>query len=118
LERPQRPLVVVTSNRERDMPPAFLRRCVAVELDYPSPAELVDIARHHVVDAAPELSELVCARLVGEENHRVSPAEFVDAVRAADGLGLHGDSGLATWEAVRAIVLGSGPGAPGASGRG
>jgi MoxR-like ATPase len=110
LKRSRRPLVVITSNRERDMPLAFLRRCVALELDYPRPAELIEIAQHHV-DAPPELSQLVCTKLVDEEGHRVSPAEFVDAVRAADGLGLDAESGPEIWETVRSIVIGSGAGA-------
>jgi MoxR-like ATPase len=112
LHRSQRPLVIVTSNRERDMPPAFLRRCVVLELGYPTPGELVDIARHHV-DAPPELSDLVCSKLVAEEGHKVSAAEFVDAVRAADGLGLDAESDREVWESVRSIVLGSTANGPG-----
>jgi len=109
LARAQHPLVVVTSNRERDMPPAFLRRCVTLALGYPTPAELVEIASHHVPDAG-ELAKLVCDRLAVDDDHRVSPAEFIDAVRAAAGLGLDAASSRATWEAVRSIVLGTGAG--------
>lgn len=38
-------LVVLTTNGERTMPPAFVRRCVALELPAPTEAWLIDIAR-------------------------------------------------------------------------
>jgi MoxR-like ATPase len=109
LERALRPLVIVTSNRERDLPPAFLRRCVTLELGYPTPAELIEIASRHVPEAA-GLATLVADRLAVDDDHRVSPAEFIDAVRAAAGLGLDEQSSRETWEAVRSIVLGTGAG--------
>ncbi|MFD9905489.1 AAA family ATPase [Streptomyces sp. NPDC059063] len=43
------PLVVMTSNGEREFPPAFLRRCVTVDLKQPtSTAELTAIVRAHL----------------------------------------------------------------------
>ncbi|MEV0524266.1 MoxR family ATPase [Streptomyces sp. NPDC050439] len=43
------PLVVMTSNGEREFPPAFLRRCVTVDLKQPaSVAELTAIVREHL----------------------------------------------------------------------
>jgi MoxR-like ATPase len=104
LQRPQRPLVFVTSNQERDMPPAFLRRCVVLELAYPSREQLVEIAGRHL-GVAHELIELVADQLVPDKDHQVSPAEFVDAVRAADGLGLDAHASSETWRSVRSIVL-------------
>ena len=104
LRRPQRPLIIVTSNRERDMPLAFLRRCVMLKLDYPTPAELVDIAVQHV-GAPRELVERVREKLVPEDAHQVSPAEFVDVVRAVVGLGLAEVDDTAIWAGVQAIVL-------------
>jgi MoxR-like ATPase len=41
------PLVFVTTNRERELPLAFLRRCVTLDLDKPGPEVLVKIARAH-----------------------------------------------------------------------
>ncbi|MEW2519884.1 AAA family ATPase [Actinacidiphila alni] len=41
------PLVVITSNGEREFPPAFLRRCVRLELPDPGPRQLEDIVRAH-----------------------------------------------------------------------
>jgi MoxR-like ATPase len=45
------PIVVMTSNRERDFPPAFHRRCIRVDMPVPSLDEtLLDVARQHFGD--------------------------------------------------------------------
>ncbi len=44
----QRPVVIITSNNEKDLPDAFLRRCVFHFIDFPDPAlmrRIVDV--HH-----------------------------------------------------------------------
>ena len=38
------PLVIITSNRERELPEAFIRRCVVLEIAEPTTDELVEIA--------------------------------------------------------------------------
>ncbi|MBD2896404.1 hypothetical protein amrb99_53530 [Actinomadura sp. RB99] len=54
------PLVVMTSNGEREFPPAFLRRCVTVELRQPADeAELSAIVREHLGDLADRSDDLV-----------------------------------------------------------
>lgn len=54
------PLVVMTSNGEREFPPAFLRRCVTVELRQPSDeAELSAIVREHLGPLADQSEDLV-----------------------------------------------------------
>ncbi|MEP7384465.1 MAG: MoxR family ATPase [Gemmatimonadota bacterium] len=44
------PIVVITSNGERDLPPAFLRRCLRVELPSPTAEELKAIVQSHLPD--------------------------------------------------------------------
>ncbi len=44
------PLVVITTNEERDLPRAFLRRCVVHTLKQPDPGRLRDIAIAHAGD--------------------------------------------------------------------
>ncbi|MER5908563.1 MoxR family ATPase [Streptomyces mirabilis] len=39
------PVVVITSNGERDFPPAFLRRCVRLDLQDPDPEHLKDVVK-------------------------------------------------------------------------
>jgi MoxR-like ATPase len=50
------PFVVITSNGEREFPPAFLRRCVRLDLPDPGPRQLEDIVRAHF--AGPDLAGL------------------------------------------------------------
>ncbi len=42
------PLVIMTSNGEREFPPAFLRRCVRLHLDRPNPQRLRAIVVAHL----------------------------------------------------------------------
>jgi MoxR-like ATPase len=54
------PLVIMTSNGEREFPPAFLRRCVTVSLTQPDSEEgLTEIVRAHLGDLAVQSSDLV-----------------------------------------------------------
>lgn len=88
------PLVVITTNGERDLPAAFLRRCMVLKLDLPSDrAELVAfLARrgeHHFGgQCTPELRATVAAQLA-EDRDRASrlgaalpgQAEYLDILR-------------------------------------
>lgn len=42
------PVVILTSNGERDFPPPFLRRCVRLTMQEPNPQELKDIVMAHL----------------------------------------------------------------------
>jgi MoxR-like ATPase len=42
------PLVVLTSNGEREFPPAFMRRCLRLDLQVPSPQQLAGIIESHL----------------------------------------------------------------------
>ena len=42
------PCVILTSNGERDFPPAFLRRCLRLQMKEPSPEELTKIVAAHL----------------------------------------------------------------------
>jgi MoxR-like ATPase len=44
------PLIVMTSNDERDFPPAFLRRCLQVEMPKPTEDDLTTIVKAHLGD--------------------------------------------------------------------
>ncbi len=48
------PLILLTSNGERDFPPAFLRRCLRLEMETPDEVKLQRIIEHHF---GPELVE-------------------------------------------------------------
>src|SRR6185436_4292806 len=54
------PVVVITSNGERDLPPAFLRRCLQVDLPKPDIETLRDIVLKHLpIDKEPDLTDLL-----------------------------------------------------------
>ncbi|NUO99412.1 MAG: MoxR family ATPase [Nonomuraea sp.] len=60
------PLVVMTSNGEREFPPAFLRRCITLQLRQPEDeGELAAIVREHLRDLTAEQAGLV-DRLVAQ----------------------------------------------------
>jgi MoxR-like ATPase len=65
------PFVVLTSNGEREFPPAFMRRCLRLDLQVPSPEQLAGIVASHLgPDLAAEgqdlLDEFVARRGEGD----------------------------------------------------
>lgn len=52
------PLVVLTSNGEREFPPAFLRRCLRLEVEPPGEEELREIVLGHLPEAAGQREEM------------------------------------------------------------
>ena len=48
------PIVVITSNGEREFPPAFLRRCLRLHMPDPDHAQLIDMVTAHLGEAARE----------------------------------------------------------------
>jgi MoxR-like ATPase len=65
------PFVVLTSNGEREFPPAFLRRCLRLELDVPDAEQLAGIVESHLgseLAAASEdlLSQFLTRRQEGD----------------------------------------------------
>lgn len=54
------PLIIMTSNGERDFPPAFLRRCLRVEMPKPIKMDLFNIVEAHLTkDVADEVDDLI-----------------------------------------------------------
>jgi MoxR-like ATPase len=53
------PVVVITSNGERDFPPAFLRRCLRFEMPQPSREQLVNIVASHFSNVPQRALELI-----------------------------------------------------------
>jgi MoxR-like ATPase len=77
------PIVVLTSNGEREFPPAFRRRCVCVTLVPPSPAELDEIVRSHFkADAAAftDLSALIEAFVARRKSGVVATDQLLNAL--------------------------------------
>ncbi len=51
----QRPIVIITSNAEKELPDAFLRRCIFHYIDFPDEALMEEIVRTHYPDVEEKL---------------------------------------------------------------
>jgi MoxR-like ATPase len=70
----RRPLVVVTSNRTRELHDALKRRCLYHWIDYPNPEREAAIVHARLPDVPDAIAERVCvavARLRGEELYKL-----------------------------------------------
>jgi MoxR-like ATPase len=78
------PLVVITSNGEREFPPAFLRRCVRLMIEPPTPEELADIVGAHLGEEARTASaDLVREFLDRREHGDLATDQLLNAVYLA-----------------------------------
>jgi MoxR-like ATPase len=106
------PLVIITTNDERDLPKAFLRRCVEVTIDWPTRSRLVEIAGAHFTRVTRKEIDEVLVALFGEaaEEHasdpiEMSPAELIDTIRAVRDLGVRCTPGSMAWEALAGMTV-------------
>ncbi len=98
------PLIVITSNDERDLPPAFVRRCISLNLKQP---DLGAVARLHfpkdgkTIAAALKLLATLATTPGAAAAPAVSAAEFLDFVQACKELqvGPRSDSWMQLAEA-------------------
>jgi MoxR-like ATPase len=70
----RRPLVVVTSNRTRELHDALKRRCLYHWIDYPTPERESEIVHVRLPDVPDEIARRVCdavARLRGQELYKL-----------------------------------------------
>ena len=62
VEAVHRPIVVITSNSEKELPDAFLRRCVFHYIDFPDPELMKDIVHVHFPNLEKKLLKEVLSR--------------------------------------------------------
>jgi MoxR-like ATPase len=75
------PFIVLTSNGERDFPPAFLRRCLRLTMPDPDRVALTDIVRAHLGEAIVEQVEpLITKFLEKRAKGDLSPDQLLNAV--------------------------------------
>lgn len=72
------PLIIITSNDERDLPPAFVRRCIVLNLTQP---DLASVGALHFPDDGNIVSSAI-KLLVDQASPAPSAAEFLDFVQA------------------------------------
>ncbi|WP_344831927.1 MoxR family ATPase [Actinocorallia longicatena] len=64
------PLVVLTSNNEREFPPAFLRRCIQLHLEPPGPERLARIVAHRLGPDGARDSQALIRRFLDLQKER------------------------------------------------
>jgi MoxR-like ATPase len=75
------PFVVLTSNQERDFPPAFLRRCVRLDLAPPNHERLTAIVKAHLgAESANRHDDLVTAFLSRRQSGELATDQLLNAV--------------------------------------
>ena len=78
-----RPIVLITSNAEKELPDAFLRRCVFHYIEFPEESQLAQICRVHHPDIdehllAAALRRFVQVRAVADLRKKPSTSELID----------------------------------------
>jgi MoxR-like ATPase len=108
-------LVVITTNGERDLPPAFLRRCIHLELQSPDSEALQRIAAFHfkkeykysdktvIFSAVADKFTYLVADAKNTDRRPPGTSEYLDAVRACLELGITPDSKI--WNQVEQATL-------------
>ena len=96
----KKPLIIITTNEDRQLPRAFVRRCLVVNLEFPDKEGLKQIAAAHFSDSSlseKDLNDLYdeASRLVlhtreensfGPTDPKPGVAEFLDLIRATKNL--------------------------------
>ncbi|MGB6297541.1 MAG: MoxR family ATPase [Rivularia sp. (in: cyanobacteria)] len=82
------PIVFITSNDEKDLPDAFLRRCLFHYVEFPTPERLIEIINSHFPDSQQQLVAKAVIRFLklrdemgkdkGEAGKKVSTSELID----------------------------------------
>lgn len=83
----QRPIVIITSNAEKELPDAFLRRCIFHYIDFPGPALMEQIVRVHFEHLEGHLLQQVLdtfywVRGLPDLQKKPSTSELIDWIRA------------------------------------
>ena len=83
----QRPIVIITSNAEKELPDAFLRRCVFHYIDFPDQEQMEAILRVHFEHLEEDLvrqalAAFYCVRELRDIEKKPSTSELVDWLRA------------------------------------
>ena len=82
-----RPIAVITSNAEKELPDAFLRRCIFHYIEFPDPEMMEEIIRVHFPDIKNSLlrealKAFYSLREIDEFRKKPSTSELIDWIRA------------------------------------
>lgn len=117
MDRDRLPLVVITTNEERALPDAFLRRCLVLHLSLPSDTEqlvkeLIQRGCAHFETCSRDVLE-AAARLLAEDREQIRQrdlappglAEYIDLLHAVTGLDPDAEKQIDLLEQLRNFAL-------------
>ncbi len=93
----QRPIVIITSNAEKELPDAFLRRCIFHYIDFPDRELMEEIVRVHYPDVEENLLKNAMEvfyniRAIRDIRKKPSTSELIDWVNALQIGGIPADT--------------------------
>ncbi len=105
----QRPIVIITSNAEKELPDAFLRRCIFHYIDFPDETLMEEIVRTHYPDVEKHLLKNAMdvfyrIRTIRDIRKKPSTSELIDWINALQIGGISADRIRADLPFVGAIV--------------
>ncbi len=105
-------LVIITTNQERELPPAFVRRCVSLHIDAPDKGALVRIAERHYPKAGKKLRESLADTIIKQrakarhaDIRPPSTSEYLDAIEACRTLKVKPDDNDPRWQQIMNSTL-------------
>jgi MoxR-like ATPase len=86
IQAKQRPIVIITSNAEKELPDAFLRRCVFHYIEFPSPEIMEEIIKVHHPNLKADLlreslTTFYALRDVDQFRKKPSTSELIDWIK-------------------------------------
>ncbi|MEQ8762631.1 MAG: MoxR family ATPase [Planctomycetota bacterium] len=104
------PLVIITTNDERQLPTAFLRRCVELKLPTVTRATLENVGRAHFkgtqnITWIRGMLDALLGKGDAQDEVDLSPAELVDTLCAANGLSIDEATRPEEWKALTGITV-------------
>ncbi|RLA94388.1 MAG: MoxR family ATPase [Deltaproteobacteria bacterium] len=87
IQAKHRPIVIITSNSEKELPDAFLRRCIFHYIEFPDPELMEEIVRVHFPDIEKKLlrevlKQFYFLRQIDEFRKKPSTSELLDWIQA------------------------------------
>ncbi|MCI3269899.1 AAA family ATPase [Streptomyces cylindrosporus] len=101
------PFVVLTSNGEREFPPAFLRRCVRLELHQPRDSLLENIVRAHLGEPDAYARELIDRFTERGRSGELATDQLLNAIYLTGAAGIEASSRDALAEKVMPFLSGN-----------
>ena len=105
----QRPIVIITSNAEKELPDAFLRRCIFHYIDFPDEALMEEIVRTHYPDVEDNLLKnamdvFYSIRALRDIRKKPSTSELIDWINAMQIGGISADEIRAKLPFIGVVV--------------